>query len=173
MERVVVDAVVGHVDAGRVGVQQPDQLVTGGLAGHDDAGRPAQRGLDGRPEERAPRLVVVLRFGEERRVVHGHRDRAGGPQRACVERRVQHLGAHRLDEHRQAGLLPGEPGRAVGDRGRGGHDPRLRQEPGVPLGVGALGDDREVDVHRPQRAEQAVHIAPDAAAVGRDARCVD
>src|SRR5438874_2132933 len=54
VERLVVDAVVGHVDPGRVGVEQPDQLVTGRLAGHDDPGRTAQRGLDRAAEEGAP-----------------------------------------------------------------------------------------------------------------------
>ena len=36
-----VDPVIGDVDLCGVGLQQPDQLVAGGLAGNDDPGGPA------------------------------------------------------------------------------------------------------------------------------------
>ncbi len=71
----------------------------------------------------------MLRLGEERRVVDGDRHRAAGPQRAGVERRVQHVGADLLGEQRQAGLLPGEPRRPVGDGGGRGDDLGGRQHP--------------------------------------------
>ena len=119
------------------------------LLGDDDPGGPAQRGLDRRAEERAAGLVVVLRLGEERRVVHRDRDRAADAQRARVERRVQHLGADLLGEQRQAGLLPGEPGRAVRGGRRRGDDPRGGKLAGVALRVGALAHHRDVGTRLP------------------------
>ena len=102
--------------------------------------------LIARAEERAAGLVVVLRLGEERRVVHGDRDRAAGAQRAGVERRVQHLGADLLGEQRQAGLLPGQPGRAVRQRPPARRAPRRPAATArVTLHVGALAHHREVD----------------------------
>ena len=131
--------------------------------------------LIARAEERAPGLVVVLRLGEERRVVDGDRHRAAGPQRARVERRVQHLGADLLGEQRQAGLLPGEPGRAVRDRGRAGDDLGAGQHPAVTLRVGALATTARSAVRADpaERAEQAVDVAADTASVGGDTRGVD
>ena len=67
-----------------------------------------------------------------------------GPQRHRVVRRVQDVGADLLGDQRQAGLLPGQPGRPVRDRGRAGDDLGVRRQPGVPLRVGALADDGEV-----------------------------
>ena len=48
-----------------------------------------------------------------------------------------------------------------------------RQQTGVPLEIGALGDDHEVRVHLVERAEQTVHIPPDASAVRWDAGGVE
>ena len=147
VERRRVDAVVRHVDAGRVGVEQPDQLVAGRLARHDHPAGPAHRRLDRRPEERAPGLVVVLRLGEERRVVHGDRHRAGrsatGRCRtasAAPRRRPAGPAAAGRSAPRPAG-----PGRWATAAGAATH-PARRQLPGVPLGVGALAHHREVDV---------------------------
>src|SRR3954447_25330402 len=47
VEQVGVDTVVGDVDPGRVGVEDPDQLVAGGLARDDDASSPAYGGAGG------------------------------------------------------------------------------------------------------------------------------
>ena len=72
---------------------------------------------------------------------------------------MQHLGADLLGEQRQAGLLPGQPGRPVRDRAGPGDDPRVRRERGVALRIGALADDGQVGVRAVQRAEQAVDIS--------------
>ncbi len=115
---------VGSASSSRI------EFVPGRLAGHDHPFRPAQRRLDRRPEEGPARLVVMLRFSEESRIVQSDRDRAAGPQRTGVERRVQHLRAHLLGEHRKAGLLPGEPGRPVRRR-RPGRAPPSRRAAGA------------------------------------------
>ena len=176
VERRVVDAVVGHVDVRRVGVEQADQLVAGGLARHDHARGPAQRGLDGAAEEGPPGVVVVLRLGEERRVVDGDGHRAAGPQRARVERRVQHLRADLLGEQRQPGLLPGQPRGAVGDGGRAGDHLGAGEHPGITLRIRPLRDDGEIEAVRAEGGEgteQTVDVSADTASVGGDARGVD
>ena len=43
----------------------------------------------------------------------------------------------------------------------------------IALSVGALADDDEVLPGRGERADQPVDVASDAAAVGRDGRCVE
>ena len=174
VERGRVDAVVGHVDAGRVGVEQPDQLVPGGLARHDHPGGAAQRRLDRRAEERAPGLVVVLGLGEERRVVHGdgHRAarRAAGTCRtasAAPSRRPAWRAAAGRSAPRPAG--PGgarsRPAPAITDG--------VGQQAGVPLVIGALSHHDHVRVHAVERAEQAVDVAPDATAVSGNAGGVE
>ena len=45
-----------------------------------------------------------------------------GAQRHRVVRRVDDLGGELLGDQRQAGLLPGQPGRPVRDGGRAGDD---------------------------------------------------
>jgi hypothetical protein len=111
-----VDAVVGDVDLGRVGVEDADQLVAGRLRRHDHPGRPAQGGPRRGAEERPLDAGVDLGLREPRRVVDRYNDRPADTQRKRVVRRVQDVGLDLLRDQRQAGLLPGEPGRAVGDR---------------------------------------------------------
>ena len=96
----------------------PDELVAGGLARRDDAGRPAQRGAGRRAEEGALDRAVHLGLGEERGVVDRDDDRDAAAQRHRVVRRVQDVGADLRGHERQAGLLPRQPGRAVRDRRR-------------------------------------------------------
>jgi hypothetical protein len=83
------------------------------------------------------------------------------------------LGPDLLRDQREAGLLPGQPGRPVRDRGGTGDDPSLRDQPSVPFGVGALAHDREFCAGTPQRREQAFDVAPDATSIGGDRSGVD
>jgi hypothetical protein len=61
----------------------------------------------------------------------------------------------------------------VGDGRRSADDNRGRQQTGIPLEIGTLGDHHEVRVHLVERAEQTVYIPSDASAVGWDAGGVE
>jgi hypothetical protein len=86
---------------------------------------------------------------------------------------MQHLGADLLGQQRQAGLLPGQPGRAVRGGGRRRDDAGGGQFTRVALGIGALAHDRDVGARSGQCAQQPVDVPADAAPVGRDTRGVD
>ena len=65
------------------------------------------------------------------------------------------VGVDLLGHHRQAALLPGQPGGPVRERGRSGHHARVRGKPLVALLVGALADNGQIrasDVERPRYA---------------------
>jgi len=156
-----------------VGVEHPDQLVPGRLRRHDAAGGPVQRGLDRRSEERTLDRRVHVRLGEEGRVVDGDDDRLSRPQRHRVVRRVQHVGVDLLDDQRQPGLLPGQPGRPVRDRRRSGHDRGVRCHPGEPFGIGSLAGNGEIGLRDAQRRDQSVDVPSHSTAVGGDGRRID
>ena len=78
------------------------------------------------------------------------------------------VGVDLLRPERQAGLLPGEARRAVGDRGGSGDDLGVGVEAAQPLRVGALADDREIRTGRAQGSDEAVDVATDAAPVRGD-----
>ncbi len=168
VEQRVIHAVVGHVDPGRVGTEHPDQLVPGRLGRHDQPARAADGGADRRLEERRGHRAVQRGLGEVGQVVDGDHGRGRRAQRHGVVRRVYHVRVHLLRDQRQAGLLPGQPGRAVRDRGRAGHDVRSGDEPGVPLLVGALTGHRQVRARSLERGYQPIDVAAERAAVGRN-----
>ena len=103
----------------------------------------------------------------------GDDDGPAGAQRHRVVRGVHDLRVDGLGDQRQAGLLPGEAGGAVRDRGRAGDDGGGRRHPAVPLGVGALAHDGQVGAPAGERRDEAVDVPPDAAAVGGDGGRVD
>ena len=168
-----VDAVVGDVDLGRVGVEQPDQLVAGGPGRDDEAGGLVQRGPGGATVELGPLVVVELRVVEDRGVVDGHHDRDRGVRRHRVERAVDDVRAYLLGQAGQAFLLPGQPLRAVVDVAGGRQDGRGGGQPGQPVGVRALAGDAEVGTGSGQRGQQAVDVTAQATTVGRNCRGVD
>jgi hypothetical protein len=178
VERREVHTVPRDVDGRAVGVEEADQLVAGGLRGHDDA----RGATDGRPRggavEAGTHGAVQLGLGEERDVVQRDHDRHRCVQRHRVVGRVDEVGIDLLGHQRQPGLLPRQPRRAVRDGGRPGHDLGVAGDAGEPLRVRPLADDHEVLAGRRQRADQPVDVAPDPSPVGRhrgrveeDARC--
>ena len=173
VEQLVVDAVVGDVDAGRVGAEHPDQLVPGRLGRHDQPGGAAGRGADRGLVERGRDRVVRVGVGEERQVVDGHHGRGAGPQRHRVVRRVDHLGSDLLGHQRQAALLPGQPGGPVRDRGGRGDHAGAGHEAAVAFLVGPLADEGQIGSRRLQGADQSVDVAPDGAAVSGHCGRVD
>jgi hypothetical protein len=167
-EQVVVHAVVGHVDVGRIGADDPHELVPGGLGRHDQAGGPAPRGADGRLVERRGQRAVRVRLGKERQVVHGDDRGHARPQWHRVVRGVNEVCVHLLRDQRQAALLPGQPGGPVRDGRRGGHDLGPGHQPSVPLLVSPLAGNGQVGPRRSQGTDQAVHVAAVRTAVRRD-----
>jgi hypothetical protein len=85
---------------------------------------------------------VDLWIREHRDVVDGHDYRLARAQRHRVVRLVDHVHFELAGQHRQAGLFPGEPSRAMRNRGRARDYPSLRSEPGAPLRVGTLAGNR-------------------------------
>src|SRR5690606_9597503 len=84
VELALVDAVVGDVDPGGVGVQDAHQLVPGRLGRHDDPVGVAHGGAGGGAEEGRFDGAVLLGLGEPGDVVHGHHGRQAGAERDRV-----------------------------------------------------------------------------------------
>ena len=74
-----------------VGVEQPDQLVAGGLRRHDDPGWPGVRRCGWPTGRSRSHGAVQLGLGEERHVVDGDDDRHRRVQRHRVVRRVDEV----------------------------------------------------------------------------------
>ncbi len=146
-EHVVVDPVIGDVEPGRVGVDQPDELVAGRLRRHDAAGRALHRRSDRRPVERTTGRRVEIGLAEERRVVDRRDDRAARTHRHRVVRRVNDVRTDVFGDERQPGLLPGDARGSVRERRRPGYDLPGGHQPAVPLGVDPLAHHSEVGVH--------------------------
>ena len=144
---------------------QPDQLVLGRLRRHDHPRRATHRRAGRRAVEPGPDGAVQLGLGDERDVVHGHHHRHRRVQRHRVVGRVDQRGVGLLGDQRQAGLLPGQPGRPVRDRRRSGDHLGAGRDPREPLGVRALAHDHEVLAGLPEAADQPVDVATDAATV--------
>ena len=142
----------GRRRSGRVGVEQPDQLVAGRLRGHDDPAGAAHRGAGGRPVEAGLHRAVQLGLGEERDVVHGDHHRHRRVQRHRVVRRVDEVGADLLGDQRQPGLLPGQPGRPVRDRRRARARSRRRRRAGGTARRRRAGRRRRGPARRPHSA---------------------
>ena len=162
MEQRVVHAVIGDVDPGRVGAEHPHELVPGGLGRDQQPGRPPDRGADRRLVEGGADRGVRVRLGEERQIVDRDHHRHAGAERHRVVRHVQDVRADLLGHQRQPGLLPGQPGGPVGDRGRAGHDAGVGHQPPVPLLVVPLAGHGEVGPRLAEGDHQAVHVAAQA-----------
>ena len=98
----------------------------------------------------------------------GHLPEAEGLLRMLLGRSLRDVQVTYLLGHlRQPGLLPGEPGGPVRDRGRAGHHPGVRHQPRVALLVGTLAGDRQVSTGRSERSHQPVHVPAQRPAIRR------
>src|SRR5215469_3580499 len=111
---------------------------------------------------------MLVGVGEERYVVDGHHGRPAGPRWHGVVRHVDDVGGYLLGYERKPAVLPGEPRGPACERGRPRDNQRARREPPVAFLVRALADDRQVGASRAEGTNQAINVAANRPAVGRD-----
>ena len=76
------------------------------------------------------------------------------------------VGVDLLGYHRQAALLPGQPGGPVRERRRAGHHARMRGKPLIPFLVGALADNGQIRASDVKSADEPVDVPAERPPVG-------